>query len=102
VRTTQPSITLPDDMADAVNAKVRTREYATESGIIRDRLHVLLRVIEPSKTRCISRQARPRMRSQQPPPAPSLLIRCMPALLPNTSASSWTTNAPPRVLTVPR
>ena len=36
VRTTQQlSITLPNDMADVVKAKVRTGEYATESEVIR-------------------------------------------------------------------
>ena len=37
MRTTQQlSITLPNDMADVVRAKVRTGEYATESEVIRD------------------------------------------------------------------
>lgn len=39
--TQQLSITLPNDMADAVKAKVRTGEYATESEVIRDGLRVL-------------------------------------------------------------
>lgn len=40
--TKQLSITLPDDMADAVKAKVQAGEYATESDVIRDGLRVLL------------------------------------------------------------
>jgi antitoxin ParD1/3/4 len=43
MRTTQQlSITLPNEMADAVKAKVATGEYATESEVIRDGLRVLL------------------------------------------------------------
>jgi len=43
MRTTQQlSITLPNDMADEVKAKVRTGEYATESEVIRDGLRALL------------------------------------------------------------
>lgn len=43
MRTTQQlSITLPNDMADAVKAKVRSGEYATESEVIRDGLRALL------------------------------------------------------------
>lgn len=43
MRTTQQfSITLPDEMADAVKAKVRAGEYATESEVIRDGLRALL------------------------------------------------------------
>jgi antitoxin ParD1/3/4 len=43
MRTTQQlSITLPNDMADVVKAKVRTGEYASESEVIRDGLRVLL------------------------------------------------------------
>jgi len=43
VRTTQQlSITLPNEMADAVKAKVRAGEYATESEVIRDGLRALL------------------------------------------------------------
>ena len=43
MRTTQQlSITLPNDMADEVKAKVRTGEYATESEVIRDGLRTLL------------------------------------------------------------
>lgn len=43
MRTTkQMSITLPNDMADMVNAKVRTGEYASESEVIRDGLRVLM------------------------------------------------------------
>jgi antitoxin ParD1/3/4 len=42
MRTTQQlSITLPNDMADMVKAKVRTGEYATESEVIRDGLRAL-------------------------------------------------------------
>ncbi len=42
MRTTQQlSITLPNDMADAVKAKVRSGEYATESEVIRDGLRAL-------------------------------------------------------------
>ncbi|MDP2025340.1 type II toxin-antitoxin system ParD family antitoxin [Sulfuriferula sp.] len=43
MRTTQQlSITLPNDMADAVKTKVRNGEYATESEVIRDGLRALL------------------------------------------------------------
>lgn len=43
MRTTQQlSITLPNEMADAVKTKVLTGEYATESEVIRDGLRVLL------------------------------------------------------------
>jgi antitoxin ParD1/3/4 len=43
MRTTQQlSITLPNEMADAVKAKVQTGEYATESEVIRDGLRALL------------------------------------------------------------
>jgi len=43
VRTTQQlSITLPNEMADAVKAKVQAGEYATESEVIRDGLRALL------------------------------------------------------------
>lgn len=43
MRTTQqPSITLPNDMADVVKEKVRSGEYANESEVIRDGLHALL------------------------------------------------------------
>lgn len=40
--TQQFSITLPDEMADAVKAKVATGEYASEGDVIRDGLRVLL------------------------------------------------------------
>ncbi len=40
--TQQFSITLPNDMADAVRAKVASGEYATESEVIRDGLRTLL------------------------------------------------------------
>jgi len=36
------SITLPNEMADAVKAKVRTGEYASESEVIRDGLRALM------------------------------------------------------------
>jgi len=43
MRTTQQfSITLPNEMADAVRAKVQAGEYATESEVIRDGLRALL------------------------------------------------------------
>jgi antitoxin ParD1/3/4 len=43
MRTTQqPSITLPNDMADVVKEKVRSGEYANESEVIRDGLRALL------------------------------------------------------------
>jgi antitoxin ParD1/3/4 len=43
MRTTQQlSITLPNEMADAVKTKVRMGEYATESEVIRDGLRALL------------------------------------------------------------
>lgn len=47
--TQQLSITLPNDMAEAVRAKVASGEYATDSEVIRDGLRVLLardRVVE--------------------------------------------------------
>jgi len=40
--TQQFSITLPNEMAQAVRAKVAAGEYATESEVIRDGLRVLL------------------------------------------------------------
>src|SRR5690606_16359178 len=40
--TKQFSITLPNEMADAVEAKVAAGEYATESEVIRDGLRALL------------------------------------------------------------
>jgi antitoxin ParD1/3/4 len=40
--TQQLSITLPNEMADLVRAKVANGEYATESEVIRDGLRVLL------------------------------------------------------------
>ncbi len=43
MRTTQQlSITLPNEMADVVKAKVQTGEYASESEVIRDGLRALL------------------------------------------------------------
>lgn len=43
MRTTQQlSITLPNEMANAIKAKVQAGEYATESEVIRDGLRVLL------------------------------------------------------------
>ena len=43
MRTTQQfSITLPNQMADLVKAKVATGEYATESEVIRDGLRILM------------------------------------------------------------
>ena len=43
MRTTQQmSITLPNDMADAVRAKVRAGEYASESEVIRVGLRALM------------------------------------------------------------
>lgn len=43
MRTTQQmSITLPNDMADLVKAKVRTGDYASESEVIRDGLRALM------------------------------------------------------------
>lgn len=40
--TRQLSITLPNEMADLVRAKVAAGEYATESEVVRDGLRVLL------------------------------------------------------------
>lgn len=40
--TQQSSITLPNEMADTVKSKVAAGEYATESEVIRDGLHVLM------------------------------------------------------------
>ena len=40
--TQQFSITLPNEMAEAVRAKVAAGEYATESEVLRDGLRVLL------------------------------------------------------------
>jgi len=43
MRTTQQmSITLPNEMADAVRSKVRSGEYASESEVIRDGLRALM------------------------------------------------------------
>ena len=43
MRTTQQfSITLPNEMAEAVKSKVAAGEYATESEVIRDGLRVLM------------------------------------------------------------
>ncbi|MHB1531191.1 ribbon-helix-helix domain-containing protein [Acidithiobacillus sp.] len=43
MRTTQQfSITLPNEMADVVKAKVAAGEYATESEVIRDGLRALM------------------------------------------------------------
>ena len=43
MRTTQQlSITLPNELANAVKAKVQAGEYATESEVIRDGLRALL------------------------------------------------------------
>lgn len=43
MRTTQQfSITLPNEMADAVKSKVAAGEYATESEVIRDGLRALM------------------------------------------------------------
>lgn len=43
MRTTQQlSITLPNEMADAVKTKVRSGEYASESEVVRDGLRTLL------------------------------------------------------------
>jgi putative addiction module CopG family antidote len=43
MRTTQQlSITLPNEMADAVRGKVRAGEYASESEVMRDGLRALL------------------------------------------------------------
>ena len=43
MRTTQQlSITLPNEMAQAIKEKVQAGEYATESEVIRDGLRVLL------------------------------------------------------------
>lgn len=43
MRTTQQlSITLPNEMANAVKAKVHSGEYATESEVIRDGLRALM------------------------------------------------------------
>lgn len=43
MRTTQQlSVTLPKDMAEAVKAKVRAGEYASESEVIRDGLRALM------------------------------------------------------------
>ncbi len=43
MRTTQQlSITLPNEMADAIKSKVRAGEYATESEVIREGLRALL------------------------------------------------------------
>ena len=43
MRTTQQfSITLPNEMADVVKRKVAAGEYATESEVILDGLHVLM------------------------------------------------------------
>jgi putative addiction module CopG family antidote len=41
-KTQQLSITLPIEMADAIKAKVRMGEYASESEVIRDGLRALM------------------------------------------------------------
>ena len=44
MRTTQQlSITLPNEMAEAIKTKVRSGEYATESEVIREGLRALLK-----------------------------------------------------------
>ena len=40
--TQQLSITLPNEMADLIRAKVAAGEYATESEVVRDGLRILL------------------------------------------------------------
>ena len=40
--TTQMSITLPNEMANAVRARVKSGEYASESEVIRDGLRALV------------------------------------------------------------
>lgn len=45
--TQQLSITLPNDLADAVTAKVTAGEYATESEVICDGLRLLLASNQP-------------------------------------------------------
>ena len=51
MRTTQQlSITLPNDMANAIRAKVALGEYASESEVIRDGMRALLardRAVKP-------------------------------------------------------
>ena len=43
MRTTQQlSITLPNEMANAIKAKVQAGEYATESEVVRDGLRALM------------------------------------------------------------
>jgi putative addiction module CopG family antidote len=63
VRSTQQfSITLPDEMAEAVRSKVAAGEYATESEVIRDGLRRCSRVTVQWKAGCASRSRPPTMR----------------------------------------
>ena len=82
MRTTQQmSITLPNDMADAVKAKVKAGEYASESEVIRDGLRALMardRAIES----WLPSQVRPAYDSLAAAPAPALSaeqVRARPA-----------------------
>lgn len=58
MRTTQQmSITLPNELAEAVRAKVASGEYATESEVIRDGLRTLM-----ARDRAVERWLRERVR----------------------------------------
>ena len=62
MRTTQQlSITLPNDMADAVRAKVQAGEYGNESEVVRDGLHALLAQDDAVKTWLLTIRSAPRM-----------------------------------------
>jgi len=74
VRTTQQfSITLPNQMADLVKAKVATGEYATESEVIRDGLRILMtrdRVVE----KWLAEQAGPACDALRSDPAKAVTV----------------------------
>jgi len=74
VRTTQQfSITLPNQMAGLVKAKVATGEYATESEVIRDGLRILMardRVVE----KWLAEQAGPAYDALRSDPAKAVTV----------------------------
>lgn len=81
--TRQFSITLPNDMADAVQAKVSAGEYATESEVIRDGLRTLLARDRPSRTGFAATWQRPathsrptRLKPSARPPYERGWLRC--------------------------
>ena len=81
MRTTQQmSITLPNDMADAVKAKVASGEYATESEVLRDGLRALM-----ARDRAVERWLReevvPTMKSMAAEPSRSVTPESVQAML---------------------